>query len=88
MEFPIKKEPYLGETSYIYIYAKYKLFCKGIIVNQAGVEWIMIFKKLYRYYNPREKCHKWSQSMTQMPEYVFVSDTNRRLGETISLMQM
>lgn len=37
MEFPIEKEPYLEETGFFfYSYAKYKLFCKEIIVNQAG----------------------------------------------------
>lgn len=38
MEFPIEKEPYLEETGFFFFfsYAKYKLFCKEIIVNQAG----------------------------------------------------
>lgn len=38
IEFPIEKEPYLEETGFFFFfsYAKYKLFCKEIIVNQAG----------------------------------------------------
>lgn len=41
MEFPIEKEPYLEESGFFFFFIampKYKLFCKGVIVNQAGIK--------------------------------------------------
>lgn len=59
MEFPIEKEPYLEKPEFFYSYAKYKLFCKEIIVNQLGIKWIKT-EKPYRHYSPREKFNNWS----------------------------
>lgn len=70
------KEPYLEETGFFFLfysYAKYKLFCKEIIVNQAGRDWIKI-EKPYRHYNPREKCHNWSHQWSKCHS-MFLSTT-------------
>ena len=53
------------------------------IICESGWNKVNQDRKTYRRYNPREKCCNWSHQGSKCQSYVFVSDTNRWLGETM-----